>query len=77
MRSFSPRPESWRLAAFRKAIAENLRQAQMLAQLIEAEPSLERLAPVELSAVCFRWTGGEAQTPLAGAAKPRRCLSML
>jgi len=50
------------LEAFRKAIAENLRQAQMLAQLIEAEPSLERLAPVELSAVCFRWTGAEAET---------------
>ena len=34
----------------------------MLAELIEAEPSLELLAPVELSAVCFRWTGGSAAT---------------
>jgi len=43
------------LGAFRAAIAENLRQARMLADLIEAEPSLELLAPVQLSAVCFRW----------------------
>jgi aromatic-L-amino-acid decarboxylase len=43
------------LAAFRAAIAENLAQARLLADLIEQEPSLELLAPVELSAVCFRW----------------------
>ena len=43
------------LAAFRQAISENLRQARLLAQLIQAEPLLELLAPVELSAVCFRW----------------------
>jgi aromatic-L-amino-acid decarboxylase len=42
-------------AAFRAAIAENLRQAQLLAKLIDKQPSLELLAPVELSAVCFRW----------------------
>jgi len=45
------------LAAFREAIGENMRQASLLAGLIESEPSLELLAPVELSAVCFRWTG--------------------
>jgi aromatic-L-amino-acid/L-tryptophan decarboxylase len=28
--------------------------------MIQAEPSLELLAPVELSAVCFRWAGGPA-----------------
>jgi aromatic-L-amino-acid decarboxylase len=50
------------LAAFRAAIAENLRQARLLAQLIEEEPSLELLAPVELSAVCFRWTGAPEET---------------
>jgi len=44
------------LAAFREAIGENLRQARLLAQLIDSEPTLELLAPVELSAVCFRWT---------------------
>jgi aromatic-L-amino-acid/L-tryptophan decarboxylase len=45
------------LGAFRSAIAENLRQARLLADLVDAEPTLERLAAVELSAVCFRWTG--------------------
>jgi aromatic-L-amino-acid decarboxylase len=50
------------LAAFRRAIAENLRQAQLLAELVDREPSLELLAPVELSAVCFRWTDGSLDT---------------
>jgi aromatic-L-amino-acid decarboxylase len=43
------------LTAFRAAITENIEQAKLLAKLIDAEPSLELLAPVELSAVCFRW----------------------
>jgi aromatic-L-amino-acid/L-tryptophan decarboxylase len=47
------------LAAFRAAIAENLAQARLLAELINAEPSLDLLAPVELSAVCFRWANGD------------------
>jgi aromatic-L-amino-acid/L-tryptophan decarboxylase len=47
------------LAAFRAAIAENLAQARLLAELIDAEPSLDLLAPVELSAVCFRWANGD------------------
>jgi len=42
------------LGGFREAIRANLEQAQLLARLVEAEPSLELLAPVELSAVCFR-----------------------
>jgi glutamate/tyrosine decarboxylase-like PLP-dependent enzyme len=50
------------LGAFRAAIAENLAQANLLAELIDAEPSLELLAPVELSAVCFRWTNAEVDT---------------
>jgi aromatic-L-amino-acid/L-tryptophan decarboxylase len=49
-------------AAFREAIKENLRQARLLAQLIEVEPALELLAPVELSAVCFRWAGADCET---------------
>jgi len=48
--------------AFREAIGENLRQATLLAQLIESESSLELLAPVGLSTVCFRWTGSDAAT---------------
>jgi aromatic-L-amino-acid/L-tryptophan decarboxylase len=50
------------LGAFRAAIAENLAQARLLAELVEAEPSLELLAPVELSAVSFRWTNADVDT---------------
>jgi glutamate/tyrosine decarboxylase-like PLP-dependent enzyme len=46
------------VSQFRAAIREDLRHAQLLAQLIEAEPALELLAPVELSTVCFRWKNG-------------------
>jgi aromatic-L-amino-acid/L-tryptophan decarboxylase len=49
------------LAAFREAITENLAQAKLLAELVEAEPSLELLARVELSAVCFRWTNADVE----------------
>jgi aromatic-L-amino-acid decarboxylase len=41
-------------AAFRESIARDLAQAQRLADAISNEPQLELLAPVELSAVCFR-----------------------
>ena len=43
------------LEAFRESIREDLRFAQLLADLIDAEPKLERLAPVALSAVNFRY----------------------
>jgi glutamate/tyrosine decarboxylase-like PLP-dependent enzyme len=43
------------LNAFRDAIAADLHHARDLAAMIDAEPRLERLAPVELSAVCFRY----------------------
>jgi aromatic-L-amino-acid/L-tryptophan decarboxylase len=49
------------LGQFREAIRKDLRHSQQLGQLIEAEPSLELLAPIELSAVCFRWSGGGVQ----------------
>jgi aromatic-L-amino-acid decarboxylase len=42
------------LESFRKAIRADLEHAQQLARAIDAAPALERLAPVELSAVCFR-----------------------
>ena len=42
------------LAAFREAIRNNLEQAQRLVSVIRSTPDLELLAPVELSAVCFR-----------------------
>lgn len=45
------------LKAFREAIRCDLEHAQRLARLVEKHPSLELLAPVELSAVCFRVRG--------------------
>ncbi len=45
------------VAAFRQSIAKDLAQARRLADAIEREPQLELLAPVELSAVCFRYRG--------------------
>jgi aromatic-L-amino-acid/L-tryptophan decarboxylase len=46
--------------AFRQAIHGNLEQAQRLARIIQEHSALELLAPVELSAVCFRYREGEA-----------------
>lgn len=40
--------------AYREAITRDLHHAQMLAQTIASQPDLEQLAPVSLSAVCFR-----------------------
>jgi len=45
------------LRAFQQSIREDLQLAQVLAAAIDSEPTLERLAPVPLSAVCFRYTG--------------------
>ena len=48
------------LEAFRSSIREDLELAQHLVGAIAACPELEILAPVELSAVCFRYVGGAA-----------------
>jgi glutamate/tyrosine decarboxylase-like PLP-dependent enzyme len=55
-------------AAFRKSIAKDLAHAQRLRKAIKNEPQLELLAPVELSAVCFRNKGkaGLAEEELNG-----------
>jgi glutamate/tyrosine decarboxylase-like PLP-dependent enzyme len=42
------------MAAFREAIRKNLLLAQRLASAVASNPQLELMAPVELSAVCFR-----------------------
>jgi glutamate/tyrosine decarboxylase-like PLP-dependent enzyme len=49
------------VSAFRQSIAKDLAQARRLANAIETEPQLELLAPVELSAVCFRYRGTVTQ----------------
>lgn len=45
------------LQAFREAIGADLAHANQLADCIRSAPQLELLAPVELSAVCFRFRG--------------------
>lgn len=52
------------LEAFRVAIRDDLTHAQQLGDTIRACPELELLAPVELSAVCFRYRGTESHTDL-------------
>ena len=47
------------LAAFRKSIQMDLDHAQLLAELIGRDSRLELLAPVPLSAVCWRWRDGD------------------
>ena len=48
LRSFGAR-------AIRAHLAEHLRLAQRFASWVDAHPDFERLAPVPLSVVCFRW----------------------
>jgi aromatic-L-amino-acid decarboxylase len=43
------------LRAFQESIREDLRLAKVLAVALQSQPRLELLAPVELSAVCFRY----------------------
>jgi glutamate/tyrosine decarboxylase-like PLP-dependent enzyme len=45
------------LGAFRDAMRRDMAHAQQLAKRISAEPELELMAPVVLSAVCFRHRG--------------------
>ena len=47
------------MAAFRSSIRTDLELARRLADAIDSRPELERLAPVSLSAVCFRHRGRE------------------
>ena len=51
------------LQAFRTAIQKDLDLAQRLAASVSREPALELLAPVPLSAVCFRYKGDEPASP--------------
>lgn len=48
------------LQAFRTAIQKDLDLAQRLAVAIAKTPQMKLMAPVELSAVCFRYVGGES-----------------
>jgi aromatic-L-amino-acid/L-tryptophan decarboxylase len=48
--------------SFRKSIEKDLLHAQRLGNAIDLEPELELLAPIELSAVCFRFIGNNRLT---------------
>jgi glutamate/tyrosine decarboxylase-like PLP-dependent enzyme len=52
------------IEAFRAAIRSDLRHASDLARMVRATPELELMAPVELSAVCFRYRAGAADGDL-------------
>jgi aromatic-L-amino-acid/L-tryptophan decarboxylase len=51
--------------AFRDSIARDLSHAQLLAEMVRQEPALELLAPVTLSAVCFRHRSVDNQALLS------------
>src|SRR5262249_60477611 len=51
------------LRVFRASIRTDLALAQPLAAAVDACPQLERLAPVPLSAVCFRHRGNGSLKP--------------
>ena len=53
------------MRAFAESIREDLMLAQVLAAAIDEEPKLERLAPVALSAVCFRFVDAQADLDVA------------
>lgn len=65
------------LAAFRTAIRADLQHARQLASLLSARAEIELLAPVELSAVCFRvrHTGTQAEADALNAAILQRIIS--
>ena len=52
------------LSAFRESIRKDMAQAQRLANAIQNTPELELMAPLELSAVCFRHRGRSSDEDL-------------
>ena len=65
--------------AIRARLAEHIRLAQLFASWVDAHPDFERLAPVPLSAVCFRWNpmGGERLSETALDAANERLLDLV
>jgi aromatic-L-amino-acid decarboxylase len=62
--------------AIRARLSEHIRLAQLFASWVDAHPDFERLAPVPLSVVCFRWnplgtTGGRLSEAEIDAANER------
>lgn len=49
---------------FGRIIRQNVEQARYLSDLVDAAPSLERLAPTALNTVCFRYVGQQPEAAL-------------
>src|SRR5262249_15611229 len=62
------------LGAFRRAIGADLAHAQQLAAQVTASAELELLAPVSLSAVCFRYRGAGPAGEALNAALLKRVI---
>jgi len=52
--------------AIRAHLAGHIRLAQLFASWVDAHPDFERLAPVPLSVVCFRWKPADGSMPADG-----------
>jgi aromatic-L-amino-acid/L-tryptophan decarboxylase len=63
------------LHAYRESIRADLDHAQLLAAIIRETPQLELLAPVELSAVCFRYRAQGTHLDELNAAILRRVIA--
>lgn len=63
------------LSAFRESIAEDLRLAEVLAEAVRKERRLELMAPVNLSAVCFRYVAANGDLDSLNAGLLRRVIA--
>jgi aromatic-L-amino-acid/L-tryptophan decarboxylase len=54
--------KAYGVGVFRRLIDQNIAQARLLGDLVEAEPELELMAPVSLNVVCFRYVGDRRRT---------------
>jgi len=70
---------SFGVKAIRARLAEHIRLAQLFSSWVDAHPDFERLAPVPLSVVCFRWNpvGGERLSETALDAANERLLDLV
>ena len=70
---------SYGAKAIRAKLSEHIRLAQLFASWVDAHPDFERLAPVPLSVVCFRWNpaGGERRSESALDAANERLLDLV
>jgi aromatic-L-amino-acid decarboxylase len=56
---------SFGAAGIRERLAKHIRLARDFSAWVDSDPDFERLAPVPLSVVCFRWNPAERRVPAA------------